>query len=420
MSPVVSGAPSLGLIDVPRQVDGDLLTRSVRHAIVSQVFPEQQRKPAFMESLTRCVRGNVEAIVDIASGRMAPEEPDPRHALAFAGMVAELGIPFGVLERAYWVGVERFLQEWLTVAQRMAEEGRGRLGDLLGESTAAAFPYVMRVLDLVGEEYDAIARERLRSGEDRKRELVDQLLDGAVAEQRQEWDNILGYRLRGSHVALLCDTDDTAFVRRALTRVGEQTGAWGCLVVARGELRCAAWLGYPKPPDSERIRSLRRALTGFPGPVALGGPAAGVAGLRRAHEEALRAAEVRSVVDIATNPLWYRDVRLEAFLLGDPAAARRFVAEELGELAEENERMRRIRDTVLTSLATGSYARAAGELGVHENTVRLRIRSATEVLGDALTERRTELLVALRLRQALGACGSPTSAANPAAATALG
>jgi DNA-binding PucR family transcriptional regulator len=53
-------------------------------------------------------------------------------------------------------------------------------------------------------------------------------------------------------------------------------------------------------------------------------------------------------------------------------------------------------------LAVGSQARAATELGVHENTVRLRIRGAGEELGTALTERRTELLVALRLCEALG------------------
>jgi DNA-binding PucR family transcriptional regulator len=53
-------------------------------------------------------------------------------------------------------------------------------------------------------------------------------------------------------------------------------------------------------------------------------------------------------------------------------------------------------------LSAGSQARAATELGVHENTVRLRVRCAGEELGAALSERRTELLVALRLCEALG------------------
>jgi DNA-binding PucR family transcriptional regulator len=106
---------------------------------------------------------------------------------------------------------------------------------------------------------------------------------------------------------------------------------------------------------------------------------------------------------------------LEELLLDEAQAAHRFVVEELGELADDTERARRIRETLLASLSTGSQARAAAELGVHENTVRLRIRSATEKLGDDLANRRTELLVALRLRHALGAPGKPEVTAVPAA-----
>jgi hypothetical protein len=39
---------------------------------------------------------------------------------------------------------------------------------------------------------------------------------------------------------------------------------------------------------------------------------------------------------------------------------------------------------------------------VHENTVRLRIRHAEEVLADGLADRRAEILAALRLAQLFG------------------
>ena len=71
-------------------------------------------------------------------------------------------------------------------------------------------------------------------------------------------------------------------------------------------------------------------------------------------------------------------------------------------VAQDTDRAQRIRDTLLTWLAVGSQAKAAAELGVHENTVRMRVRVAAEELGSTLSERRTELLVALRLCQALG------------------
>ncbi|MPZ00904.1 MAG: hypothetical protein GEU97_23620 [Actinophytocola sp.] len=131
-------------------------------------------------------------------------------------------------------------------------------------------------------------------------------------------------------------------------------------------------------------------------------PGAGIEGIRQAHDEACRAAELRPMLADPPECVWYRDVRLEALLLDNVSAAHRFVTAELGALADDSERAHRIRETLLASLATGSQARAAAELGVHENTVRLRVRSAIEVLGEALTARRTELLVALRLRRALG------------------
>ena len=384
-------------------LDVDAMAKSVHDAIVTSVFPEQAREPAFDVALSRCVHGNVRSVLDIASGRMSLEEADPRPALSFAGLVAELGIPFGRLERAYWVGVERLLQDWLELSRSVAGQGRNTVDGLVGEPVSAVFPYVRRVLDLVGDRYDAVTRERSLNGEDRRRDLVERLLSGHVPVHTQELDNILGYRLRGSHVALLFETGDRGVVRRELARLCERTGAWDSLAVQRGASTWSAWLGHPMKPDAARLARMRHALSALGERVAVGGPATGIAGVRQSHEEACRAARLRPLLAAPPDVIWYRDVRLEAFLLAEPDAARRFVAEELGELAEDGEREHKIRDTLLASLATGSHARAAADLGVHENTVRLRIRSATELLGEALTERRTELLVALRLRQALGA-----------------
>lgn len=376
------------LVEARVGVDEETLTRSVYDAIAGTVFPSHVKDPAFSSALSRCVCGNVRSVLDIAAARLEPQDSDPRPALAFAEVVADLGIPFGTLERAYWVGVEQLVREWIA---------RSRT-----DPTSAVFPYVMHVLDLARVRYEAVAQERASSGEDRRRSLVDRLLAGAVPESTQELENTLRYRLRGVHVALLFDTAERAAVQRTVARLCAQTGAWGSLAVPHGASSWVAWLGYPTTPDTARLSQLRSALSSTAGAVAVGGPAAGVDGFRRSHVEASRAARLRPVLASPPDCLWYSDVRLEAFLLDNADAAHRFVAEELGELAEGNERARRIRETLLVSLATGSQARAAAELGVHENTVRLRLRSAAEVLGDSLSDRRTELLVALRLCQALG------------------
>jgi DNA-binding PucR family transcriptional regulator len=101
--------------------------------------------------------------------------------------------------------------------------------------------------------------------------------------------------------------------------------------------------------------------------------------------------------------LWASDVRLESMLLGDLDRAREFVDAELGRLTAADALAQRVRETLLAWLSTGSHVSAAATLGVHENTIRNRIRMAEELIAEPLQNRRTELLVALRLERVLRA-----------------
>ena len=56
----------------------------------------------------------------------------------------------------------------------------------------------------------------------------------------------------------------------------------------------------------------------------------------------------------------------------------------------------------LLTIARAVLWLAEHDIHVHENTVRIRIRHAEEVLALGLSERRAEVLAALRLRQLLG------------------
>jgi len=133
-------------------------------------------------------------------------------------------------------------------------------------------------------------------------------------------------------------------------------------------------------------------------------PGAGLAALRRTREQALEAARGQRALGAGGHKcLWAREVRLESLLLNDEERAREFVAEELGQLAASDPQAQRLRETLLAWLATGSHVSAAAILGVHENTVRNRIRTAEDLLGTSLLPRRTELQVALRLGSVLSA-----------------
>ncbi|SDY97911.1 DNA-binding transcriptional regulator, PucR family [Amycolatopsis xylanica] len=384
------------------RIDLDAIVTSVHDAIATRVFPAEAAETGFDQVLRRCVGTNIGSLVDIATGRKTVEDTEFAPILTFAGLTAELGIPFSSLERAYWVGLEQFWQQWLALAFLASDSGDRSMNGVFGNPTHAVFAYFTQAVDLIGDQYKTVTDQLASTGEDRRRALVEEILDGGKLEYGQFLDDELGYRLRACHVALLLESGDRHEVVRVVATLRQQTGAWGSLMVQRGASSWAVWLGYARRQDTKALTRIKQAVSLLGMPMAMGGPSNGIDGLRRSHEEATRAAALRTTLAYPGDCLWYRDVRLEALLLEDKRAAHRFIAEELGELAEDTERADRIRETLLMSLSAGSQAKAAAELGVHENTVRMRLRGATELLGEALTERRTELLVALRLRRALG------------------
>ena len=143
--------------------------------------------------------------------------------------------------------------------------------------------------------------------------------------------------------------------------------------------------------------------------VALGRPARGVAGFRRTHEEAGHARRVASLAGRSPGSVTsYDSVALAALATVDLGQASRFVADQLGELAADDDTMRRLAATLRVFLdEQGSRARAARRLGLHENTIGYRIRQAEEILGRSVEENALELHVALVLAGVVPAKGRP-------------
>jgi diguanylate cyclase with GGDEF domain/PucR-like helix-turn-helix protein len=376
---------------------------SVSSTILRTVFPERAHDETFVAALRRCSAENVTGVVNVLAGRLALREVDAPCAREFAGLVATLSIPLSELERSYWVGMQRLWQEWFDLCRSCSVDDKGELPDLLGGSTSLLFSYVDRVLAQVVERYRVVTEEMAATSEDRRRELVLRLLDGQqAADTAESVDALLGYRIRATHVGLLFTSGSHRDVSRALSALREQTKAPVSLLVRPDAGTWYGWLGYHDGVDEHRLDELLHTALRTGEQVVIGEPGHGLAGFRRSHDSAQRTVALRGVLRGTPSCLSARKLRLETFLLENPEAARRFVTDELGGLAVDTERAQRIRETLLTWLAAGSQARAAAELGVHENTVRLRVRCAAEELGAALSQRRTELLVALRLCEALG------------------
>jgi len=389
------------------RTDPDSLAPLIAAEIAERVWPEQTKDPDFLEAMSLSVRDNVRAILALFRGTLRLADANPEGAFEFADLTAELGIPVSELESAYWVGVQSFWRLWFERARTEAE-GDGTLHELLGPPTHVLFEYIIHILGAVVARYDATRAEILRNREDRRRAAVNQILDGEITAVTQDLEHLLGYRLRGTHLGVALEVDERSQAERALAGLVAGSGARGSLLLLHGPGTWVAWLGFVSPLTPEGRAAVAEAATAGGIPMTIGAPGTGLAGLRRTCVQALDALRFRRRFGGFPGVLWFSDVRLELLMLGDEVTAHRFVRDELGELVTDDERAARTRETLLAWFSTGSQAAAAARLGVHENTIRQRIRYAEEVLSEGLTERRAEILAALRLRQVLGAPGRDT------------
>ncbi|MQY18002.1 helix-turn-helix domain-containing protein [Nocardia macrotermitis] len=190
------------------------------------------------------------------------------------------------------------------------------------------------------------------------------------------------------------DPDAEAFgtLERVVARLAAALGG-GVLTIPSGASALWAWVGVESDVDLDRLPFEVEA----PVRIALGGPAAHIAGFRESHREAVAARQVaeRAVVDLGRT-LRYAQVEV-AYLVGvDEAAMRALIDRELGALALPGANPARLRETLHTYLrCRRSPDATAKELGVHRNTIRYRLQRITELLGRPIEERGVHLEIAL-------------------------
>ena len=381
--------------DVALSIDVDSVAGDVADEILHACYAAHADDAEFVTALQRSVHANISAIRGVLAGQLELRAVQPTEALAFAHLSAALAIPVATLERAYLIGVADFWRQWFDRCDAAAAEHGVPVRDLLRDSTLEVFAYIDHVLMAVVECYDRARAEMIRTREHVQRTMLARVLEGTPPEDRLEVERALGYPVLLHHVAVAIDAPDRATVDHHVDRLRDAMRATATLVHRGGAHGWVIWLGRAQPYAARDLAHAVEALDGAA--AAVSEPWPGIDGLRRAHEEATAAAAIG-----AGGPVLHRDVRLDVLLLADPDRARRFVTAELGELAGPDPRLRLIRESLLVWLSTGSHVSAASRLGVHENTVRNRVRQAEELLPDGVTlQRRTELQVALRLRRAL-------------------
>jgi sugar diacid utilization regulator len=380
-------------------VDADGAASAVTEDIRSTVWPTLE-DPSFHAALSRSGRDNVRTVLDLLAGRI-DACVIPSGALEFADVAAHLDVPAAQLEKAYRVGIASLWWRWWSVARTRADDAPG-LEELIGGPTRTIHAYFDHVLDAVIPRHQEVSAELNRSRRDHRRMVLAQILDGSIDAITEELDRILGYSLGDTHLAAVIETPGISPPTADIARLRDVADARATLLAQHTARTWLVWLGRPGGFGQTDLSRLRRALVDTGLTIAVGEPADGLAGLRRTRQHALEAQRVQHALGIdGCRCLWAHEVRLETLLLGDKQRARDFLTDELGPLGAGDSFTGRLRETLLAWLTMGSHGSAAAMLGVHENTVRNRLRAAEELLGVPLTGRRTELMVALRLERLL-------------------
>ncbi len=336
----------------------------------------------------------------IASGRPPAEAEPPAAAIDYARELVRHGLPIHTLLRAYHVGQATFFDRWAATLRDQIEDPLA-LALAIEQGAAWTFEYLRRLTPDLIQRY-ADERERwVRSAAALRNETVRALVDGdrtdvATASRR------LRYELERAHLAFVVwhdepDESDLGALESQAAKIAGELGSASPLLVPLSGHVVAAWIGsrggLPAPPAT------------LPGgaSAAFGRPGSGVDGFCRSHREALSARRVAQLARRRPGAVTaFTDDALAALASIDERAAREFVAAELGPLAGGDEDVRRLAATLRANLEErSSPRRTAQRLGVHENTIKNRVRAIEELRGRPADERIAETLVALRLAATL-------------------
>jgi DNA-binding PucR family transcriptional regulator len=333
-----------------------------------------------LDSLSASVLDNVATVL-----RVLELQPDPAAvrapaaAVDFARRLAQHGVPISSLLRTYRLGQATFQQLVL------AEIGRANLDSTAVASAAEklstiAFAYVDRISEEVVVAYQQERDDWMRSRTAARSARVTALLADTVADL-VEVEKTLNYRLGQPHVALVAwsttapAADRLARIEKTVALIGQEAASPRApLTVVRDESTVWAWLPRANlgaltvaAPEDVAIR------------IAAGDPAAGAEGFRRSHRQARQAQLVALTADADAQravTAW-ADVGAVALMCADRDALADWVQDTLGALADRDESMARLRETLSTFLATGGSFTSSGQLlHMHKNTVQYRVRKA--------------------------------------------
>jgi DNA-binding PucR family transcriptional regulator len=332
-------------------------------------------------------------------------EPPPA-AVEYAREFVRHGVPLDSLLRAYHIGHATFFHRW-AAAVHADPHNDGLQARAIELGAAWTFEFVEALSAGLVRQY-ATERERwVRSAAAVRSHTVDAVLNDEPVDV-QAVSARLRYDLERDHLAFVVwheqpeesSGEGLATLERAGLELAAALSEAKPLLVPRARQLIAGWVAWLRRGDGDGLARLHLDTREFPGVLAAcGSQGAGVAGFRRSHHEALNARRIATLTRRRPGAVTcYGDVAVAALASADVEQAREFVLSELGSLAADDDRTVRLAATLQVYLEENlSPRRTAQRLGVHENTITNRIRSAQEQLPHPIEGRTCELQVALRI-----------------------
>ncbi|HEV7771384.1 MAG TPA: helix-turn-helix domain-containing protein [Solirubrobacterales bacterium] len=318
----------------------------------------------------------------------------PQHCsavdIAGAQAVAEVG-ELRLLLSGYRIAQMSLSDAWLLLVERSVVDP-GERQRMLRHGSEYFFRYAGALSDYVTDVYQRQLEQAVRSGEQRRFQVIRALLQGESLGASQ-----LDVDLEQHHIAVI------AWGQGAEAGARELATALGRPLVAIGPLNRIwwGWISGARPLTSTQERDLKhfRPIAGL-SRLALGLEALGEAGFRASNRQALRARWVSRGGE--EQVVHYADVAVEALASENGEDAHAFLTHELSGIEDDSTASQRIRETIVAYFAADhNAASAAAALGIHHQTVANRLRVAEDRLGHPIGARRVELETALRLRACL-------------------
>jgi hypothetical protein len=322
----------------------------------------------------------------------------PRATVDYAREFVIRGVPLESMVRAYHIGHATFFERWVSSLRARIEDAEV-LANVIEEGAIWTFRYLQALTrDVIG--HYATERERwVRNAASVRADTVRSLLAGEDIESASA-SRRLRYELDHQHLAFVVWIDElehedgpVAALERYASGLARELGAPRPLLVPLGGQLMGGWIASPDQALASSAPVQPPALAAF------GEPASGVDGFCRSHRQAIRARRVARLAGARPGTITrFPDIAITALASVDEQAAREFVAAELGALARRDDDTLRLAATLRAYLEEhASPRRTARRLGVHENTIKNRVRVIEELRGRRADERVAETLLALRL-----------------------